>query len=180
MARNTGVEPSALSRQAVCASHDGQDLDRPPLTSAAALVGWIALSFLPALGAMFARPGEWYQSIVKPAWNPPTWLFAPVWTLLYLTMGVAVWLVWRRRPGWRPLRIFLLQLGLNALWTPVFFGAHQMGAALAVIGFLWVAIGGTIRAFWRVSRPAAWMLVPYFAWVSFATFLNFTLWRLNS
>ncbi len=128
-------------------------------------------------------PGEWYASLVKPQWNPPGWYFAPVWSALYVMMAVAAWRVWQRG-GWRaqrrPLGFFLVQLVLNALWTPLFFGGHEMGLALAEMILLWLAIVGTVRAFWSVNRMAAWLLVPYLAWVSFAAFLNFTLWRLNA
>ena len=128
-------------------------------------------------------PGEWYASLAKPRWNPPSWYFAPVWSALYVMMAVAAWMVWQRG-GWsaqrRPLALFLGQLALNALWTPLFFGGHGMGLALAEITLLWLAIAGTVGAFWAVNRKAAWLLVPYLAWVSFAAYLNFTLWRLNT
>lgn len=128
-------------------------------------------------------PGAWYASLHKPSWNPPAWIFGPVWTLLYTMMAVAAWLVWRRggfaaQRG--PLTWFLVQLALNAAWTPLFFGLHQPGWALAEIVLLWLAIAVTLAAFWRVHRGGAWLLVPYLAWVSFASLLNFTLWRMNA
>jgi translocator protein len=151
-----------------------------PTRQAFTLLGFIVLTFLaPAAGA-FSPPGAWYQTLVKPDWNPPLWIFGPVWTLLYLSMAVAAWQVWRRGGQGHALRLYFVQLALNAVWTPVFFGAHQIGAALLVIFSLWIAIFITQRAFWAVSRPAGILLVPYLAWVSFASFLNFTLWRLNS
>jgi translocator protein len=114
--------------------------------------------------------------------NPPGWIFAPVWTALYTMMAVAAWLVWRQG-GWdkqcKPLLIFLVQLALNALWTPLFFGLHRPGVAFAEIVLLWLAIAATLAAFCRVSLIGAGLLVPYLAWVSFAVVLNFTLWRLN-
>lgn len=128
---------------------------------------------------MFSPPGEWYASLAKPSWNPPGWLFGPVWSALYLLMAVAAWLVWKRRGWCRALGIYLAQLLLNSAWTPIFFGAHEIGWAFAAIIALWVAIVCTMIAFLRVSKPAGWMLVPYLAWVSFAAFLNFTLWRMN-
>ncbi|MBX7246866.1 MAG: tryptophan-rich sensory protein [Candidatus Sumerlaeaceae bacterium] len=147
-----------------------------------ALAGWVLLCFAAAaMGALF-MPGEWYDSLRKPSWNPPGWIFGPVWTALYAMLAVAAWLVWRKG-GWgrqrRPFLIFLAQLTLNALWTPLFFGLHLPGLAFAEILLLWLAIVTTLAAFWPVSRPAAWLLVPYLAWVSFAATLNFTLWRLN-
>lgn len=157
----------------------------PPLGSSPLLgfAAWLLVCFAaPALGA-WARPGEWYLGLQKPSWNPPAWLFAPVWTLLYLLMAVAAWLVWRRG-GWRqqrrPLTLFVTQLALNALWTPLFFGLHRPDWAFVTIVLLWLAISATIVAFARIQRAAAALLAPYLAWVSFATCLNFALWRLNA
>ena len=128
-------------------------------------------------------PGEWYASLKKPSWNPPGWIFGPVWTALYTMMAVAAWLIWRRG-CWaaqrRPLTLFLVQLALNAAWTPLFFGWHRPRLAFADIVLLWLAILATLVAFRPVSRAAAWLLAPYLAWVSFATVLNLTLWRLNT
>ncbi|MCY2958897.1 MAG: tryptophan-rich sensory protein [Planctomycetota bacterium] len=148
-----------------------------------ALIGWIVLSLAASLGAVFVSIDGWYAGLVKPSWNPPAWLFGPVWTLLYLMMAVAAWLVWREG-GWRaqkrPLALFLVQWLLNALWTPLFFGLHRPDIALAEILGLWAVLAGTLVSFWRVRRIAGLLLVPYLAWVSFAAFLNFTIWRLNS
>jgi tryptophan-rich sensory protein len=148
-----------------------------------ALAGWVLLCFAAAsLGGLFG-PGEWYGALKKPSWNPPGWIFGPVWSALYTMMALAAWLVWRQG-GWvqerRPLLIFLAQLALNALWTPLFFGWQWPGVAFVEIVLLWLAIAATLAAFYRVSRVAAWLLVPYLAWVSFAAVLNFTLWRLNA
>jgi tryptophan-rich sensory protein len=148
-----------------------------------ALVGWLVLSFSAASLGAFFMPGEWYATLKKPSWNPPDWIFGPVWSALYTMMAVAAWLVWKRggfAAQRRPLTLFLVQLALNALWTPLFFGLHRPGLAFAEIVMLWLAIAATLAAFRPVSRPAAWLLVPYLAWVSFAAVLNFTLWRLNS
>ena len=147
-----------------------------------ALAGWVLLCVAAAaMGALFL-PGEWYASLKKPSWNPPGWIFGPVWTALYTMMAVAAWLVWRQG-GWgkqrKPLLSFLVQLALNALWTPLFFGWHWSGVAFAEMVLLWLAIAWTITAFWRVHRAAAWLLAPYLVWVSFAAVLNGTLWRLN-
>lgn len=147
------------------------------------LCGWLVACFAVAsLGAVF-MPGDWYAALRKPAWNPPGWLFGPVWTTLYTMMAVAAWLVWKRG-GFvfqrRPLALFLGQLVLNAAWTPLFFGLHRPGMAFAVIILLWLAIAATLVAFRPVSRAAAWLLVPYLAWVGFAAVLNGTLWRLNA
>lgn len=124
----------------------------------------------------------WYQELAKPAWTPPNWVFGPVWTLLYIGMGIAVWLVWRER-GTRDvtaaLTCFLIQLALNFLWSPVFFGMHKPGWALADVLALWIAIAVTIALFYRVSVPASVLLIPYFLWVSYASALNYAIWRLN-
>ena len=126
-----------------------------------------------------ALPGAWYEALNKPAWNPPAWIFGPAWTTLYTLMAVAAWLVWKH-DGWRrPLLLYLGQLALNAAWTPIFFGAHAMGWALVEIVVLWAAILLTMRSFHQVHRTAGWLFAPYLAWVTFATILNFTLWRLN-
>lgn len=143
---------------------------------------WLAACFAAPLLSFWARPGEWYAQLIKPAWNPPSWVFGPVWTILYALMGIAAWLVWRRG-GWRtqsfPLGLFLIQLALNALWTPLFFGFHRPDLALVDIVTLWLAITATLAAFWPIHRGAALLLAPYLAWVSFASFLNFSIWQLN-
>jgi tryptophan-rich sensory protein len=152
---------------------------------AAALAGWVALCLLvAALGSLATTPEipGWYAQLAKPTWTPPSWVFGPVWTTLYVLMGVAAWLVWRRggfRSQARPLTLFLTQLALNLAWSFVFFGAHQVGWALVDILLLWVAIAATALAFSRASRPAAWLLAPYLAWVSYAAALNASIWLLN-
>jgi tryptophan-rich sensory protein len=146
-------------------------------------VGWLALTFSAAATGVFVSTDGWYAGLVKPGWNPPGWLFGPVWTLLYVMMGVAAWLVWQRG-GWalqrRSLGLYLLQWALNAVWTPVFFGLQQAGWACAVIIALDVAVLATLVAFWNVRRVAGVLLVPYALWVAFATVLNFTIWWLNT
>lgn len=146
------------------------------------LIGWIALSFLAAaVGGLF-RPGEWYLSLDRPSWTPPGWIFPPVWTALYATMGFAAWLVWKER-GWRagaaPLAIFVVQLLFNAAWSWLFFGLHRPGLALFDIVALWIGILATVIAFWHVRPAAGALLIPYLAWVSFATFLNAEIWLRN-
>ncbi len=126
---------------------------------------------------------SWYAAIQKPGFTPPSWVFGPVWTALYLLMGVAAFLVWQKGLGSRVVRIalvwFLVQLALNAAWTPVFFGLQRIGLAMVVIVLLWVVIVVTMYSFFRVSRPAGMLLVPYLLWVSFATVLNASIWHLN-
>ena len=144
---------------------------------------WVLLSFSATIPGAAWPPAEWYETLSKPSWTPPGWAFPVVWTTLYTMMGTAAWLVWRRpkdTPGRRTaLLCFATQLALNAAWTPVFFGAKEIFAALVVIAVLWAAILTTLLAFRRVSPAAAWMLGPYLAWVSLATALNFAIWRMN-
>lgn len=148
-------------------------------------LGWVLLSFAATLPGAASPPDEWYQALAKPDWTPAGWVFPVVWTTLYVLMGTAAWVVWRKaREGGGsargPLALFFLQLALNAAWTPTFFGAHRILAALVVIVVLWLAILATILAFRRVSAPAALLLAPYLVWVSVATALNFQIWRLNA
>ncbi len=121
----------------------------------------------------------WYTTLQKPGFTPPSWLFGPVWTTLYLLMGVALYLVWRRGDNRFALAVFAVQLVLNAGWTLVFFGMRWPAGGLAVIVALLVAIVATMVAFERIDRRAALLLVPYLCWVGFATLLNYELWRLN-
>ena len=147
-----------------------------------ALAGWLVLCFSAASLGAFFMPGEWYARLKKPSWNPPGWIFGPVWSSLYTMMAVAAWLVWKRggfAAQRRPLRLFLVQLALNGAWSPLFFGLHWPGVAFAEILLLWLAIVTTLTAFRPVSRVAAWLLAPYLAWVTFAAVLNFMLYRLN-
>jgi tryptophan-rich sensory protein len=126
-------------------------------------------------------PG-WYATLLKPTFNPPNWLFGPVWTALYIMMGVAFYLVWRNPPSAgrkKALSAFLVQFALNCAWTPVFFSLHMTGAALVVIVLMWLAILRTIFLFAPFSKTASWLLVPYISWVSFATLLNAAIWWLN-
>ncbi|MGE5294984.1 MAG: TspO/MBR family protein [Solirubrobacterales bacterium] len=145
------------------------------------------VSLAAGLIGSFATMGEgfnsWYSTIEKPGFTPPGWIFGPVWTILYLLMGVAAFLVWQKGIQLKMVRIalgwFLVQLILNTLWSPVFFGLHQIGWALAVIVVLWIAIVVTLYCFSRASRAAAALLIPYLLWVSFATVLNGSIWWLN-
>lgn len=144
------------------------------------LAGFIGLTFLAPLAGAWSPPSEWYQGLAKPTWTPPGWVFGPAWTVLYLLMAVAAWRVWRCGGWTTPLRWWLVQLALNAAWTPVFFGLKQPGWAFAEIVLLWLAILTTLRQFLAVERTAGWLLVPYLLWVSFAAALNYTIWRLNA
>lgn len=151
------------------------------------LVGFIVCCELVGIaGALLTAPAieTWYATIAKPGFTPPSWVFGPVWTLLYLLMGVAAFLVWREREERsRAVRIalgaFLVQLVLNGLWSPAFFGLQSPALGLLVIVPLLVALLVTTGLFARVSRPAAALLIPYIAWVAYATALNAAIWQLN-
>jgi len=137
------------------------------------------------VGSLFtfnAIPG-WYSTLQKPVLNPPSWIFAPVWTMLYAFMGISAFLIyqkgWKRKDVKRALGIFGIQLLLNAIWSIIFFGLHLSGLALVDIIFLWIAILVTIIFFAKISKPAAWLLLPYLVWVSFATYLNLAIFYLN-
>lgn len=147
---------------------------------------WLALAISLALvvaAALFGSqfmPGAWYAGLAKPAWTPPNWLFGPAWTTLYLLMALAAWKVWiavRRVDG--ALLLYLVQLLLNALWSWLFFGLQRPDLALANIVVLWLLILATIVLFWRRDRLAGALMLPYLAWVGFATALNLAIWRLN-
>jgi translocator protein len=153
------------------------------------LVGFFILCYgVTALSSVSIASSDpaWYAALNKPSFNPPNWLFSPVWTALYGLMAIAAWLVWRtpktgpdagfRRMG---LIFFAIQLFLNALWPPVFFSLHQILSALGVILCLWVAILFTTLHFWRVERFAAGLMIPYLLWITFATALNGEIYLLN-
>ena len=148
------------------------------------LAGWLAASFVAGgLGAIAsANAGAFYAQLTQPSWAPPAWLFAPVWSVLYLLIAVAAWLVWRKHGFGRAamaLGLFVVQLLANALWTWLFFRWHHGAAAFAEIAVLWLLIAATLFAFWRLHRLAALMVVPYLAWVTFASALTLSIWRLN-
>ena len=125
----------------------------------------------------------WYVGLTKPSFSPPNWIFAPVWTTLYILMGIAIYLVWKKGLKTKKVRdavyLFGVQLVLNAIWTPIFFGMHNLLLALIVIIAMWIYIVKTIRAFAKVDKTASLLLYPYIAWVSFATILNASVWLLN-
>ncbi len=126
---------------------------------------------------------DWYPSLVKPSWNPPNWVFGPVWTILYVLMGVAAWRVWRKGPNDPGVRsgliLFGVQLFFNLLWSLVFFGLRMPGGALVEIAITWILILATLVSFYRIDRTAGLLLVPYQLWATFATVLNAAIWWLN-
>ena len=148
------------------------------------LAGWLLATFAAgSIGAMAsAQAGLFYAQLIQPTWAPPAWLFGPVWSVLYAFMAVAAWLVWRQhgfQNACRALAFFVLQLVANALWTWLFFGLHRGALALAEIAVLWLLIVASFVSFWPLQRMATLMLLPYLAWVSFASALTLSLWRLN-
>ncbi len=149
-----------------------------------ALMGWIALTGVAAAigAAASVDAGSFYAQLTRPAWAPPASVFGPVWTVLYLSIAVAAWLVWREAAAAgraAALTLYVIQLVLNALWSVLFFGEHLGLLAFIDILALWVLIVATALAFWRVQRFAAALLLPYLAWVSFASVLNYSVWQLN-
>ncbi|MFC6286831.1 TspO/MBR family protein [Nocardioides sp. GCM10027113] len=149
--------------------------------SGAALLPFLAAAVVAAGvgGLASGSAAETYRNLEQPVFAPPAWLFGPVWTVLYVMIAVAGWLVWRSH-GWdRALTLWAVQLVLNMAWTPLFFGLREYGWALAEIAALWVAIAATAVAFRRRSRLAAVLLLPYLAWVTFAAALNAGIWWLN-
>jgi len=156
------------------------------LNSFLKLIGAVVVSELAGgIGSLFTVSAipTWYATLAKPALNPPSWIFGPVWTTLYLLMGIAAFLVWKK--GWdrkdvqKALGVFLLQLVLNAAWSIIFFGLHSPLWALVDISAMWLAIVWTMVLFYRISKPAMWLLLPYILWVSFAAYLNYSILALN-
>lgn len=148
------------------------------------LLAWLVATFAAgSVGAIAsARAASFYAQLSQPTWAPPAWVFGPVWSVLYISMAVAAWLVWRTHGfsgATTAFRLFALQLVANALWTWLFFTLHLGALSLAEIVLLWLLIVATIFAFWPLQRLAALLLIPYLAWVSFASVLTLSLWQLN-
>ena len=146
------------------------------------LLAWLLLSLAAAFVGSRFLPDKWFQRLNKPSWNPPNWVFAPVWTVLYALMGVAAWLVWTKVGLFgraTALALFVVQLALNGAWSWLFFGGYRPDRAMADIAVLWLAVLATVVAFQQIDQWAGILLIPYLAWVSFASLLNFSIWRLN-
>jgi len=164
------------------------DQQHGKLRQITALLVFLITTFAAAgLGSLFTASSieSWYPELQKPSWNPPNWIFAPVWTALYVMMAVAAWQAWRRNMGSfsrarLPLSLFFIQLALNAAWSGLFFGLQNPKLALIEILVLWTAILFTLITFFRRSQIAGFLLLPYLLWVTFAMALNFEIWRLNS
>lgn len=147
------------------------------------LLAFFAANFAAALSGAYFRPGDWYRGLDKPAWRPPDWLFAPAWAVLYTMIAISGWLIWREAGDTSQGRLALIVYGLhllvNASWSAVFFGLRRPGLAFLDIVLLWASIGLTAILFHDIRPLAAWLLMPYLAWVSFAAVLNFSIWRRN-
>ena len=147
------------------------------------LAGFVLLCLVTGMiGGLASAPqiDGWYRTLAKPSWNPPDWVFGPVWTVLYIMMGVAAWLVWKTKDRTSPAMVlFYMQLALNLAWTFLFFNAQSPGFALIEIVFLWTAVLVTMLAFLGRSTVAGLLFVPYLAWVSFAAVLNAAIWMMN-
>lgn len=153
------------------------------MQQAGGLLAWLLLTFaVAAVGGLGSSgAGPFYAQLARPGWSPPGWIFGPMWSLLYLLMAVAAWLVWRAGGcnQRRTLALHVAQLAANALWSWLFFRWRLGAVAFAEVIVLWLLIAATIDAFRRTSVAAAWLLVPYLAWVGFATVLTYATWRLN-
>jgi translocator protein len=136
------------------------------------------------IGSLFTanNVATWYSTIIKPEFSPPNWIFGPIWLTLYTLMGIAFYLVWQSKNSTTKriaMKLFIIQLILNTLWSIIFFGLHNITFAFIEIILLWLAIIGTTIYFFRISKPAGWLLIPYLLWVTFAAFLNFSIMILN-
>lgn len=174
----------SIGRESV--EREGELWQPSPPRKVAWLLGLVAICLAAAGvgGALTSLSvGDWYQTLTKPSWTPPDWVFGPVWTALYVMMAVSAWLIWRQG-GWRPAKVplglFALQLALNVAWSAIFFSLRSPALAFVEILALWLAIAATVISFWGRSTAAALLLVPYLAWTTFAALLNFAIWRLNS
>jgi tryptophan-rich sensory protein len=149
------------------------------------IIAVLACLTIGVLGSLFTAPSiqGWYAGLIKPSFSPPNWLFGPAWTLLYILMGISVAIVWHKgtknKNVKEALKLFAVQFTLNAVWSPIFFGARSLFLGLIIIIFMWIFIVKTIIAFKKVDKLASYLLYPYIAWVSFATVLNFSVWILN-
>jgi len=149
------------------------------------LFGFLAVCFgAAAFGSIFTNPqSDWYANLAKPSFQPPSWIFGPVWAVLYFLMAMAGWIVWGKAGGFKKVPgamiAFAVQLCLNAVWSPFFFGMHNIAVAMVILFLLWAAILVTMLLFWRIDFRGCWLMVPYLAWVSFATILNYYIYILN-
>lgn len=150
------------------------------MTDYISLLPFIGAVFLTALSGAKYSPGPWYEKLNKPSWQPPNWLFPIAWSILYVMIAISGWLIWKEVGAVTlPLIVYGIQLVLNFMWSWLFFGKKRMDLALFEVGLLWLSIVALVVLFYPINATAAWLLLPYLAWVSFAAFLNFTMLRLN-
>ena len=157
-------------------------LDDMNVASIITLFGFIGFCFLAASPGALFRPGEWYESLAKPKWRPPNWLFGPAWTILYLMIAISGWLVWRRvgfMTAIFPLAVYVVSLLFNTAWSVFFFGLHRPNFAFVDVVLLWFSIVATIFLFYPIEQYSALLLLPYLFWVTFAATLNLAIWRMN-
>ena len=143
------------------------------------LAGFFAACFLTSLSGAIFKPGPWYDALKKPWWRPPNWLFPPAWGILFIMIAISGWLVWREAGFGFALVVYTIQLVINFGWSGLFFGLRRLDLALYELMALWLSILACIIVFAPISTTAAWLMVPYLAWVSFAGYLNFTMLKLN-
>ena len=141
--------------------------------------GFVGACFVVSLSGAVFKPGAWYAGLRKPSWNPPNWAFAPAWTVLYVMIAIAGYLVWRQVGFGPALAVYAVQLVCNATWSGLFFGMKRPDIGFYGVVALWLSILACILVFAPISATAMWLMVPYLAWVSFAGYLNWTLWRMN-
>lgn len=141
--------------------------------------GFLGACFVVSLSGAVFKPGEWYKRLRKPSWNPPNWLFGPAWAVLYIMIACAGYLVWRQVGFGTALAVYGIQLVANAMWSGLFFGLKRPDIGFYGLVALWLSIAACIVVFAPISATAMWLMVPYLCWVSFAGFLNWTLWRMN-
>ena len=156
------------------------------MKSLATLLAWIIICLAVGfIGSIFTIPSipTWFAGLNKPPFSPPNWIFSPVWTTLFILMGISAWLIWEKGISNKEVRsaimIFAAQLVLNMLWSILFFGLKSPLSAFLEIIVLWLFILATILSFYKISKPAAWLLIPYILWVSFASVLNLSIWLIN-
>ena len=152
---------------------------RMTLTDTIALFGFFGAVFVVASSGAYFKPGDWYENLAKPPWNPPNWLFPVAWSVFYTLIAISGWLVWRQVGFGPALAVYGVHLLLNAAWSAIFFGLKRPGWAFAELVVFWLSIVATIVVFAPISATAAWLLAPYLVWGSFAGVLNWSIWQRN-
>ncbi|SRR6056297_1118818 len=149
------------------------------MTSYLSLAAFFAVTFVAAMSGGYFRPGAFYESLSKPSWNPPDWVFAPAWMVLYVFIAIAGWLVWTKAGYGLAFAIWCVQIVLNTLWSYLAFGINRLDIAFYEVVLLWLSIAAFIIVAWPIDPTAAYLFIPYLMWVTFAAVLNFTVWQMN-